>query len=50
MIEIGRCLIQAPLGARLVLGTQPCYEAPGDLQLENLTYAMINLLLNNLLF
>ena len=27
--------VQTPIGARPGLGTQPCYEASGDLQDEN---------------
>ena len=32
--ELGRFPVQNPLGARPGLGTQPRYEAPGDLQVE----------------
>ena len=34
MQRFRRFLVQTPLGARLGLGTQPCYEAPGDLRVE----------------
>ena len=34
MIRIGRFPVQTPLGAWLGLGTQPCYEDPGDLPVE----------------
>ena len=34
--------VQTPLGARPSLGTQPHYEAPGDLQVENVN-AEINI-------
>ena len=34
VIRISRFLIQTPLGAWLHLGTQPCYKAPGELQVE----------------
>ena len=33
-IRIRRFPVQTPLGARPVLGAQPHYEAPGDLQVE----------------
>ena len=33
-IRIGRFPVQNSLGARLGLGTQPRYEAPGDLRVE----------------
>ena len=33
-IRIGSFPVQTPLGARLGLGTQPPYEAPGDFQVE----------------
>ena len=33
--RIGRFPVQTPLGARPGLGTQPRYEAPGDLRAEN---------------
>ena len=32
--RIGRFPVQTPLGARPGLGTQPRYEAPGDLRVE----------------
>ena len=32
VIRIGRFLVQTPLGARPGLGTQPRFEAPGDLR------------------
>ena len=35
VIRIGRFLVQTPLGARPDLGTQPHYEAPVDLWVEN---------------
>ena len=35
VVRIRRFPVQTPLGARLGLGTQPCYEAPSDLQIEN---------------
>ena len=35
VVRIGRFLVQTPLGARPGIGTQPRYEAPGDLQVEN---------------
>ena len=41
--RIGKFLVQTPLGARLGLGTQPLYEASGDLQVENLQKAVINI-------
>ena len=31
---MGMFPVQTPLGAQPGLGTQPCYEAPGDLQAE----------------
>ena len=34
-VRIGRFPVQTPLGARLGLGTQPRYEAPGDPRVEN---------------
>ena len=34
-VTIGRFLVQSPLGARPGLGTQPRYEAPGDLRVKN---------------
>ena len=34
-VRIGRFLVQNPLGARLGLGTQPCYEALGDLWVKH---------------
>ena len=34
VIRIGRFPVQTPLGVWLGLGTQPIFEAPGDLQLE----------------
>ena len=34
-IRIGRFLVQNPLGTRPGLGTQPRYEAPGDLRFEH---------------
>ena len=34
VIRIGRFPIQTQLGARLGLGSQPHYEAPGDLRVE----------------
>ena len=34
-IRIGRFLVQNPLGVRLGLGTQPCYEALGDLWVKH---------------
>ena len=33
-VRIGRFPVQTPVDAQLGLGTQPCYEAPGDLQVE----------------
>ena len=42
-IRIGRFPVQTPLGARLGLGTQPCYEAPGDLWVEIVENAVINI-------
>ena len=33
-IRIGRSPVQTPLGVLLGLRTQPCHEAPGDLQVE----------------
>ena len=33
-IEIGRFPIQTPLGARPGLGSQPRYEAPGNLRVK----------------
>ena len=41
-IRIGSFLVQTPQGAWLGLGTQPCYEAPGDLQLEIVENAVSN--------
>ena len=35
VVRIGRFLVQTPLGARPGIGTQPRYEAPGDLRVEN---------------
>ena len=35
VVRMGRFPVQTPLGAQLGLGTQPCYEAPGDLEVEN---------------
>ena len=35
IVRIGRFPVQTLLGARLALGTQPRYGAPGDLQVEN---------------
>ena len=35
VVRIGRFPIQSPLGARLSLGTQPRYKAPGDPRVEN---------------
>ena len=34
MIRIGRFPIQTLLGARIGLGTQPRYKAPGDLRVD----------------
>ena len=34
VIRIGRFPVQTPLGTRPGLGTQPRYEAPGDLRVE----------------
>ena len=34
MIKVRRFLVQTPLGAWPGLGTQPRYEAPGDLWVE----------------
>ena len=34
--------VQTPLGAPTGLGNQPCYEAPGDTQVENES-AVINI-------
>ena len=42
-IRIGRFLVQTPLGTRLGLGTQPRYEAPGDLWVEIVENAVINI-------
>ena len=42
-IRIGRFPVQTPLGARLGLGTQPRYEAPGDLWVEIVENAVINI-------
>ena len=42
-IRIGRFLVQTPLDARPGLGTQPCYEAPGDLPVEPVENAVINI-------
>ena len=33
-IRIGRLLFQPQLGAWLGIGTQPCYNAPGDLRVK----------------
>ena len=35
IVRIGRFPVQTPLGARPGLGTQPRYEVPGDLRVEN---------------
>ena len=35
VIRIGRVLVQTPLGARPGLGTQPRFEAPSNLKVEN---------------
>ena len=42
-IRIGRFLVQTPLGARPGLGTQPRYEAPGDLWVEIVENAVIKI-------
>ena len=34
LLRIGRFPVQNPLGAQPGLGTQPRYEAPGDLRVE----------------
>ena len=34
VIRIGRILVQTPLGTWPGLGTEPCYEAPGDLRVK----------------
>ena len=34
-VRIGRFPVQTLLSARPGLGTQPCYEAPDDLRVEN---------------
>ena len=36
-------LFGLPLGAQLGLGTQPHYKAPGDLHVENVKNAVINI-------
>ena len=41
--KIGKFLVQTPLGAWPGLGTQPHYEAPGDLQVKLADYAVINI-------
>ena len=52
VIRIRKVPVQTPLGTPPGLGTQPRYEAPGDLQVENektkwLTSAEQGCLLNN---
>ena len=42
-IRIGRFPVQTPLGARPGLGTQPRYEAPGDLRVKLVDNAVINI-------
>ena len=39
----GRLLVQAPLGAPLDLGTQPRYQAFGDLQVETSKMTLLTL-------
>ena len=41
--RIGRFPVQTPLGARPGLGTQPHYEAPGDLRIELVENTVINI-------
>ena len=36
-------MVQTPLGPQPCLGTQPCYEASGDLQVKTWINAMINI-------
>ena len=43
LVRIGRFPVQTLLGARPGLGTQPRYEAPGDLRVENVKNAVINI-------
>ena len=42
-MRIGRLLVQIPLGAQLGLGTQPRFEAPGDLLFKIVENAVINI-------
>ena len=42
-IRIGRFLVQTSLGAQPSFGTQPRYEAPGDLRVKSVEYALINI-------
>ena len=34
LLGIGKYPVQTPLGAQMGLGSQPRYEAPGDLELK----------------